>query len=62
MYGADWCGYCKKLKKDFEANNIDYLEIDVEKIKNPKRLSQVMGISGYPSTWVGYERIHNSFT
>jgi len=57
MYGTDWCGYCKKLRGEFEANNVDYLEIDVEKSGEEKRLSETMGVYGYPTTWVGYARV-----
>jgi len=57
IYGASWCGYCKKLREELEADNTDYIEIDVEKRKDHKKLSRVMGISGYPSTWVGYSRV-----
>lgn len=60
MYGADWCGYCKKLREELEADNTDYIEIDVEKRKDKKRLSRVMNITGYPSTWVGYSRVNGS--
>jgi glutaredoxin len=57
MYGTDWCPYCAALKKDFNANNTDYLEIDVEKSGEQNLLSSVMGINGYPATWVGYTRV-----
>ncbi len=60
MYGADWCGYCKKLREELEADNTDYIEIDVEKRRDKKRLSKIMGISGYPSTWVGYSRVNGT--
>jgi glutaredoxin len=57
MYGTDWCGYCKKLRGEFQANNIDYLEIDVEKSGEQQRISETMGVYGYPTTWVGYARV-----
>ena len=60
MYGADWCPYCAKLKKEFEDEGIDYTEIDVEKQKRKKKLVRVMGISGYPTTYVGYSRVDGS--
>jgi glutaredoxin len=31
MYGVDWCGYCKKFREEFQADNIDFIEINVEK-------------------------------
>ena len=36
MYGADWCGYCKKLREEFQADNIDFIEIDVEKTERKR--------------------------
>jgi glutaredoxin len=60
MYGADWCPYCKKLREEFEANDIDYIEIDVEKSGEQKRISETMGVYGYPTTWVGYARVNGT--
>ncbi len=60
LYGADWCPYCKKLKEEFAANNIDYLEIDVEKSRNRKNIVDTLEISGYPTVWVGYTRVRGS--
>jgi len=57
MYGADWCGYCKKLRDEFQANNVDFIEIDVEKSGEKERMSRTMGVYGYPTTWVGYSRV-----
>ena len=57
MYGTDWCGYCKKLREEFEANDIDYVEIDVEKSGEQQKISETMGVYGYPTTWVGYARV-----
>ncbi len=60
MYGADWCGYCKKLRNEFKANNTDYIEIDVEKSGEKQRMSETMGVYSYPTTWVGYSRVNGS--
>ena len=30
MYGADWCGDCRRSKRFLDANNISYNYIDVE--------------------------------
>jgi len=57
MYGTDWCGFCKKLRDEFEANNVDYIEIDVEKSGEQEKISKTMGVYGYPTTWVGYSRV-----
>ncbi len=60
LYGADWCPYCKKLKEEFAANNIDYLDIDVEKSSNRKQIVNTLDIPGYPAIWVGYTRVNGS--
>lgn len=60
MYGADWCPYCKKLRDEFNANNYDFLEIDVEKSGEKITMSKTMEIGGYPATWVGYTRVNGS--
>lgn len=30
MYGAQWCGYCKKARNWLAANNVKYTEYDTE--------------------------------
>jgi len=30
MYGADWCGDCRRSKRFLDANNVSYSYIDVE--------------------------------
>ena len=30
MYGAEWCGDCRRSKKFLDSNNINYTYIDVE--------------------------------
>lgn len=60
VYGADWCPYCKKLREEFHAESIDYIEIDVDKSAYKKRIIQTMEIPGYPAVWVGYTRVNGS--
>jgi glutaredoxin len=60
MYGADWCPYCKKLREEFNSNNIDFLEIDVEKSRNKTNIVNTLEIPGYPAVWVGYTRVKRS--
>lgn len=60
MYGADWCPYCKKLRDELQANNVDFIEIDVEKSGEKERMSKTMEIAGYPATWVGYTRVNGT--
>lgn len=60
MYGADWCPYCRKLRTEFQNNNVDFVEIDVEKHARKELLTRTMEIDGYPATWVGYTRVNGS--
>jgi len=30
MYGAEWCGDCRRSKKFLDSNNVSYNYIDVE--------------------------------
>ncbi len=30
MYSTTWCGYCRRLKREFEEAGIPYREIDVD--------------------------------
>jgi mycoredoxin len=30
MYGAEWCGDCRRSKKFLDTNNVEYTYIDVE--------------------------------
>ena len=30
MYSTPWCGYCRRLKRQFEESGIAYREIDVD--------------------------------
>ena len=30
MYGAEWCGDCRRSKRFLDANNVEYTYIDVE--------------------------------
>jgi glutaredoxin len=60
LYGADWCPYCKKLREDLNANNIDFLEIDVDKSRDKQQIINTLDIPGYPAVWVGYTRVKGS--
>jgi glutaredoxin len=57
VYGASWCPYCKKLRGELNANNIDYIEIDVEKSAQRKSMTKTLEISGYPLVYFGYKRM-----
>jgi len=57
LYGTDWCPYCKKLREDFAANNVDYLDYDVEKPYKQVDLLRTLSIGGYPTVYIGYKRL-----
>jgi len=57
LYGTTWCGYCKKAKAYFRANNIAFTEYDVEKSARAKRDFNRMGGGGVPLILVGEKRI-----
>lgn len=44
MYGADWCGDCRRSKAQLDELGIDYLYIDVE--ADEKAASEAQRISG----------------
>lgn len=57
MYGASWCPNCKKMRTALNDNNIDFLEIDVEKSSKSKSMTSTLDITGYPVMYYGYKRI-----
>ncbi len=57
MYSASWCGYCKKIRETLTDNDVDFLEIDVEKSSQRKAMTSTLGIGGYPLVYYGYKRM-----
>ena len=55
MYGASWCGYCKKMRNYFEENGIDYTELDAE--NEAKDAFATLKGNGFPLIYIGYRRI-----
>jgi glutaredoxin len=58
MYGASWCGYCKKMREYFEKNNIQYTELDAE--GNAQDAYNILRGTGFPLIYVGYQRINGA--
>lgn len=56
MYGTQWCPYCRKQREYFEANGIDYFEIDAERSDRGSLAYSILKGNGYPLTYVGYRR------
>ncbi len=44
MYSTPWCGYCRRLKSQFEREDIAYTVVDIE--DDPEAAEYVMEING----------------
>jgi mycoredoxin len=44
MYSTSWCGYCRRLKSQFEREGIDYSVVDIE--QDPAAADYVMSVNG----------------
>lgn len=58
MYATSWCGYCRKARKYFKANDIAYTEYDIEKDMSAKRRYDAFGGRGVPVIFVGNRRMN----
>lgn len=38
MFSTEWCGYCKRLKKQLDAQGIGYQEINIEEVPGTAEL------------------------
>lgn len=57
MYGAAWCGYCKRARRYFNAHGVAYSEYDVEKDAAARREFERLGGHGVPLILVGEARL-----
>ena len=58
MYSANWCGVCKKARRYFEKQGIDYKEYDVETSARGKSDYKKLGAKGVPVILVGKQRMN----
>lgn len=58
MYATSWCGYCRKARNYFKANNIAFIEYDIEKNMSAKRRYDGFGGRGVPIIFVGHQRMN----
>jgi len=58
MYGAEWCGVCKKAKRYFNANNIPFTEYDIDKSTKGRREYEKLGGGGIPIILIGKQRMN----
>jgi mycoredoxin len=43
MYSTSWCGYCHRLRSQFDRENIAYEVVDIE--KDPQAAEYVMSVN-----------------
>lgn len=60
MYSAQWCGACRSLRDELKGAGTPFVEIDVERHASRAQLAEIMQIGGYPTVYVGYERLDGS--
>ena len=58
MYSTTWCGYCKKARAYFAANNIPYTDYDIEHSAAARRQYDAFGGRGVPVIFVGQARMN----
>ncbi|WP_313920203.1 glutaredoxin domain-containing protein [Tahibacter sp.] len=58
MLGAEWCGYCQRLKAGLEAARVPYTELDVEDGGAGQDAFAALGGRGVPVTVIGQEVVH----
>jgi mycoredoxin len=44
MYSTPWCGYCRRLKGQFDREGIAYTVVDIE--RDPAAAEYVMSVNG----------------
>ncbi|WP_026423138.1 mycoredoxin [Actinokineospora inagensis] len=44
MYSTTWCGYCRRLKLQLDAEGIEYVEVNIE--ETPSAADFVMSVNG----------------
>ena len=59
MYSTQWCPYCQQARAYFKANNIRYLERDIEQDdEQTRQLYSQIGQKGVPQIVIGNEILH----
>lgn len=55
MYSTSWCGYCKKMRQFLQANDVPFVERDIEASEENRALYDKLGVSGIPVVIVNGE-------
>ena len=56
MLAASWCGFCRQARKFFNAHDVEFTEIDVEKT-NHADIQRLYREHGVPVIFVGSEQV-----
>ena len=56
MLSASWCGYCRQARKFFDAHDIQFTEIDVEKTSHAD-IQRLYRQNGVPVIFIGSEQV-----
>ena len=54
MLAAEWCGYCRKQRKDFELAGVRYRLLDVDTPEGDRAM-KALGTRGVPVTVIGQD-------
>ncbi len=54
MLAAEWCGYCRKQRKDFELANVRYRLLDIDTPEGDRAM-RALGKRGVPVTVIGQD-------
>lgn len=57
MYSTESCGYCKKAKTYFNANNVSFTELDINKSASAKRQWKKLNGTGVPLILIGERKM-----
>ncbi len=57
MFSAEWCGYCRKARRYFQANRVAFRERDIDKDPAARREYERLGGRGLPLILVGDRRM-----
>ncbi len=56
MLAASWCGFCRQARKFFNAHDVEFTEIDVEKTDHAD-IQRLYRENGVPVIFVGSEQV-----
>lgn len=56
MLGASWCSFCRQARKFFDAHDVQFTEIDVEKTDHAD-IQRLYRQNGVPVIFIGKEQV-----